>query len=95
LWPYGILGGIKATGLFEDRSSLWKKSPKEGREMSIQQPGRNIINDAIIKDISESIHGLNFGTVMITVHNSKIVQIEISKKSRFDDIWMVQEGEGI
>ncbi len=63
--------------------------------MSIQQPGRNIINDAIIKDISESIHGLNFGTVMITVHNSKIVQIEISKKSRFDDIWMVQEGEGI
>lgn len=63
--------------------------------MSIQQPGRSIINDAIIKDISDSIHGLNFGTVIITVHNSKIVQIEVSKKSRFDDVWMVQEGEGI
>lgn len=63
--------------------------------MSIQKPGRSIINDAIIKDISDSIHGLNFGTVMITVHNSKIVQIEVSKKSRFDDVWMVQEGEGI
>jgi len=56
---------------------------------------KNIVNDAIIKDISDSIHGLAYGTVTITVHNSKIVQIEISQKSRFDDIWNVQEGGGI
>ncbi|MEI7849658.1 MAG: DUF2292 domain-containing protein [Chloroflexota bacterium] len=56
---------------------------------------KNIVNDAIIKDISDSIHGLTYGTVTITVHNSRIVQIEISKKSRFDDVWTVQEGGGI
>ena len=55
----------------------------------------NIVNDAIIKDISESIHGLQYGTVTITVHNSKIVQVEVAKKSRFDEIWTVQEGGGI
>ena len=55
-------------------------------------PQKNIINDAIIKDISESIHGLQYGTVVITVHDSKIVQIEVSKKDRFDEIWHTQGG---
>jgi hypothetical protein len=55
----------------------------------------NIVNDAIIKDISESIHGLRYGTVTITVHNSRIVQVEVSKKDRFDEVWTVQEGGGI
>ena len=63
--------------------------------MAVQQTNKNIVNDAIIKDISDSIHGLCFGTVTITVHNAKIVQIEISQKSRFDDVWTVQEGGGI
>lgn len=63
--------------------------------MSAKQFNKNIVNDAIIKNVSESIHGLSFGTVMITVHNSKIVQIEVSQKSRFDDVWTVQEGGGI
>jgi len=48
---------------------------------------KNIINDAIIKDISGSIHGLKYGTVVITVHDSRIVQIEVTEKNRFDDIW--------
>ena len=56
---------------------------------------KNIVNDAIIKDISDSIHGLQYGTVTITVHNARIVQIEVAKKSRFDDVWTVQEGGGI
>lgn len=63
--------------------------------MSKQQINKNIVNDAIIKDISDSIHGLSFGTVTITVHHSKIVQIEVSQKNRFDDVWLVQEGSGI
>ena len=56
---------------------------------------KNIVNDAIIKDISDSIHGLLNGTVTITVHNSKIVQIEISQKSRYDAVWTVEAGGGI
>ena len=55
----------------------------------------NIVNDAIIKDISDSVHGLQYGTVTITVHNSKIVQVEVSKKNRFDEVWTVHEGGGI
>ncbi|MBF0570036.1 MAG: DUF2292 domain-containing protein [Candidatus Omnitrophica bacterium] len=60
-----------------------------------QAGNKNIINDAIIKDISEAIHGLSFGTVTIMVHNAKIVQIEVSQKRRFDQVWTVQEGGGI
>jgi hypothetical protein len=63
--------------------------------MATQQINKNIVNDAIIKDISDSIHGISYGTVLITVHNSKIVQIEVSQKSRFDDVWTVQDGGGI
>lgn len=59
------------------------------------QKNKNIVNDAIVKDISNSIHNLEYGTVTITVHNSKIVQIEVAKKSRFDDVWLIEEGGGI
>ncbi len=56
---------------------------------------KNIINDAIIKEISESVRGLSFGTVMIKVHNSKIVQIEVTQNKRFDDVWTAEGGGGI
>lgn len=56
---------------------------------------KNIINDAIIKDISESVRGLSFGTVMIKVHNAKIVQIEVTQNKRFDDVWTAEGGGGI
>lgn len=56
---------------------------------------KKILNDAIIKDISDSIHNLKYGAVLIKVHDSKIVQIEVSNKSRFDDIWLTEEGGGI
>ncbi len=55
----------------------------------------NIVNDGIIKDIRDAVEGLSYGTVIITVHNKRITQIEISKKQRFDDIWNVDEGGGI
>jgi len=60
-----------------------------------EQKNKNIVNDAIVKDISNSLHNLKYGTVTITVHNSKIVQIEVMQKSRFDDIWLIEEGGGI
>ena len=63
--------------------------------MSAKQANKSIINDAIIKDIRDSIQGIDYGTVTITLHDSRIVQIEVSKKSRFDAIWTVQEGGGI
>ncbi|MCJ7778283.1 MAG: YezD family protein [Sedimentisphaerales bacterium] len=53
------------------------------------------INDAIIRDIRKAIAGLDYGTVTIKVHNSKIVQIEITQKKRFDDAGLVEKGGGI
>jgi hypothetical protein len=53
-----------------------------------------IMNDAIIKDINDVIKKLKYGHVLITVHNSRIVQIEVTEKSRFDYVWQT-EGGGI
>lgn len=55
----------------------------------------NIVNDAIIKEIIEKLNTLKFGHVHITVHNSRIVQIEKSEKTRFDDVWLIDKGGGI
>ena len=63
--------------------------------MVAQKISKDIVNDAIIKDISDAIHGVKFGTVTINIHNSRIVQIEVSQKNRFDDVWIVQDGSGI
>jgi len=56
---------------------------------------KNIVNDAIVKDISDAIHGLEYGVVTINVHDSKIVQIEITEKNRYDHIWNLENGGGI
>jgi hypothetical protein len=63
--------------------------------MSLKQNSKNIINDSIIKDVRDAIEELSFGTVIITIHNKKITQIEVTKKKRFDDVWRVEGGEGI
>ena len=56
---------------------------------------KNIVNDAIIKDIAGAVGALDYGTIEIKVHNSKITQIEVTKRKRFDDVWQIDEGGGI
>lgn len=63
--------------------------------MSLKQNQKNIVNDAILKEIRDAIEPLEFGIVTIKVHGSKIIQIEVTEKKRFDDIWRVEEGGGI
>ncbi len=60
--------------------------------MSIRQIQRNIVNDAIAKEIIETVDGLKYGYIQITVHNSKIVQIDKTEKTRFDDVWLIEKG---
>ena len=55
---------------------------------------KNIINDAIVKDIAEVVHDLDNGVVTIRVDNSRIVQLEVTGKKRFDEVWHI-EGGGI
>lgn len=61
----------------------------------MKQNPKNIVNDAILKDIRDAIEPLEFGTVTIKVHGSKIIQIEVAEKKRFDDVWRIEEGGGI
>ena len=56
---------------------------------------KHIINDAIIKDIADAVSFLEFGTVTIKVHGSKIIQVEVAEKKRFEDVWSIGEGGGI
>lgn len=63
--------------------------------MSSIQNTKKIVNDSIMKDISDAVEKLAYGTVVITVHNKKITQIEIAEKQRFDDVWKLEGGGGI
>ena len=63
--------------------------------MSTKQNPKNIVNDAIIKEISDAVGSLEYGTITIKVHNTKIIQIEVAERRRFDDVWKVEEGGGI
>ena len=58
---------------------------------------RKIVNDAILKDIAEKVHGIELGTITISVYDSRIVQVDITttEKRRFDDVWLVENGGGI
>jgi hypothetical protein len=55
----------------------------------------NMVNDTIVRDIRNAIADLDYGTVTIKVHNSKIVQVEITQKKRFGDGGLVEKGGGI
>ncbi len=63
--------------------------------MSLKDKSKNIVNDAIIKEISDAVESLDYGTVTIKIHDSKIIQIDVSERKRFDDVWRVEEGGGI
>lgn len=63
--------------------------------MGIKPKQKNIVNDAIIKEIIGVLDDLEYGHILITVHNSRIVQIDKTEKTRFDDIWLVEKGGGI
>ncbi len=63
--------------------------------MSIKTNPKNIVNDAIIKDISDAVDSLDYGTVTIKVSGKKIRQVEIAQKRSFQDIWKVEQGVGI
>jgi hypothetical protein len=63
--------------------------------MVTHQKSKDFINEAIIRDIKTAIEKMKYGTVIITVHNNKITQMEVSEKKRFDNVWIIEEGGGI
>lgn len=63
--------------------------------MSLKQQPRNILNDAIIKEIRDAVGTLDYGVVTIKVHDTKIIQIEVTQRTRFDEVWKIEKGGGI
>ncbi len=54
-----------------------------------------VINDKLIRRIAESLKGIKFGHVLITVHNHKVVQIDRTEKNRCEMTVQVIDGGGI
>lgn len=54
---------------------------------------KHAVNEAITKEITKAVGNVKFGSILITVHNSRIVQIEVAEKKRFDDLWYCTEDE--
>ena len=63
--------------------------------MGLKQNDKSAINEAILKEIIKAVNGLKYGYVQITIHNSKITQIDKTEKTRLDDIWLIEKGGGI
>lgn len=63
--------------------------------MGVKPNQKNIVNDAIIKEIFEAVESVKYGQIQITVHNSKIVQVDRTERKRFEDAWKVEKGGGI
>ncbi len=62
--------------------------------MSIHQSNIDIANYNILKDLLESTRRIKYGSILLKVHESKIVQVEVTEKARFD-YWFVEKGDGI
>lgn len=60
-----------------------------------EESNKKTLNEAILKRISDAVASLEYGEVSIKVHDSKIIQIEVMKRTRFDEIWKMEGGAGI
>ncbi len=53
------------------------------------------INEKLIRRIADSLKGIKFGQVLITVHNHKVVQIDRTDKNRCELAVQIRDGDGI
>jgi len=58
----------------DDKKSEGQKSQREGKEAS----------PAWLNVVRDQVASLKFGTVQITIHDSRVIQIEKLEKLRFD-----------
>jgi len=68
---------------------------KEWIIMSLKITQKSIINDSIIQDLSEQVIDLKFSAIVIKVHDSKIAQVDVTERKRYEDVWFVEKGGGI
>jgi hypothetical protein len=59
------------------------------------QEQKDVLPEVVLQELRNAIGRLKFGTITIKVHGSKVTQIEIAEKKRFDGVAGFSEGEGI
>ena len=59
------------------------------------ETSKRTLNETILKEIGSAVASLEYGTVSIKVHDSKIIQIEVTERKRFDEVWKMEGGSGI
>lgn len=52
--------------------------------LSMQDKNKNKLNQDVIDEIVESIQSIDFGEILIVVHDARVVQIEKKVKKRFN-----------
>ena len=60
-----------------------------------KQESRDVSTDAVMQELKKAIEALKYGMVTIKVHNSKITQVEITEKRRFNEPLEFEKGDGI
>lgn len=53
------------------------------------------VNDAILKEIAGTLSSLRYGDIVIKVHDSRIIQVERTEKTRYDNYRGLEQGCGI
>ena len=52
-------------------------------------------DEALIAEVVRAAKGLRFGNIVLTIHNSKVVQIDKTEKIRLDAFVQYDKGGGI
>ena len=63
--------------------------------MGSEPQDKTRVNETILEKIAELLKNIHYGSLLIKVHDSKIVQVEVTEKSRFDNMWFMEKGGGI
>ena len=58
-----------------------------------KRPGQG--NDSILKEIAGVVASLKYGDVVIKIHDSRIIQVEKTEKTRYDNYRGMEQGSGI
>jgi hypothetical protein len=53
------------------------------QEASKDMPASGSHRDQALAAIGQALDGLRYGTIILTVHDAKVVQLEVTEKKRF------------
>ena len=63
--------------------------------MNTSRRRKGDMSGIILEEIRQAIDSLEFGVVTVKVHGNKVIQVEVTEKKRFDDLWKLEGGGGI